>query len=491
MSSETGFDSLLALLDQQRSARLDLGRPEATRECRLTARERVARLLDDDSFTEVGMLAEPAPEGLAGAADGVIVGWGTVHGVPVGVLSYDYTVLAGTQGQISHRKLERLFDRVAREQCPLIMLSEGGGARVQELSPTPGIGTTTFSQLARLPESVPILSAALGRAFAGHANLIGFSDVVISRKDAAIGMSGPPLVEAATGQRLTPEEIGPPSLHAQTGVIDHLVDTDQEAIDLIKECVLLLARPVQRPGMPRSGADADLASLVPVDSRKVYDVRKVVRGFLDDGSDFELRAKFGRSLVTMLGRIEGVVVGVVANQPLVKAGAIDGEASDKGAEFVRLCERLRIPLVLLVDTPGFMVGADVEKTALIKRSAQFLRALARVSVPFYTVILRKAYGLGYYAMGSPPMSPALCVAWPTAEFGGMGLTGAAAIAERDGTRSNVADELRDINSVWRNAELFALDGIIAPNETRDVLARQIRRLGHSATKCPQTDAQQT
>lgn len=471
---QPGFEPLLTLLDQQRTKRLDHGRPSAFREGRLTARQRVARLLDDGSFTEIGMLAEPAPSELSGAADGVVVGWGTVGRIPVGVLSYDYTVLAGTQGQISHRKLERLFDRVATERCPLIMLSEGGGARVQELSPTPGFGTTTFSQLARLPESVPILSAALGRAFAGHANLIGFSDVVISRKDAAIGMSGPPLVEAATGQRLSPEEIGPPMLHAQTGVVDHLVDTDEEAIDLIKQYVLLLARPVAAARAAPDGPD--LAAVVPADSRKVYDVRTVARGFLDEATALELRARFGRSIVTMLGRIDGRLVGVLANQPLVKAGAIDGDASDKGAEFVRLCDRLQIPLVLLVDTPGFMVGADVEKTALVKRSAQFLRALARVEVPFYTVILRKAYGLGYYAMGSPPMSPALCVAWPTAEFGGMGLTGAAAIAERDGDRSGVADQLRSTNSVWRNAELFALDGIIAPSETRAVLAAQIGRL---------------
>lgn len=484
------FSPLTALLDQQRSRRLDEGRPGAHRDGHLTARQRIAHLLDDGSFTEVGMFAEPAPEGLAGAADGVVVGWGTIEEIPVGVLSYDYTVLAGTQGQISHRKLERLFGRVAREECPLIMMSEGGGARVQELTPTSGIGTTTFAQLARLPESVPIISAALGRAFAGHANLIGFSDVVVSRKDAAIGMSGPPLVEAATGQRLRPEEIGPPLLHAQTGVVDHLVDTDEEAIEMIKQCVLLLARPTITATTNRDcdEPETDLSAIVPVDSRKVYDVRAVIRGILDRGSALELQPKFGRSLVTMLGRIDGVAVAVLANQPLVKAGAIDGDASDKGAQFVRLCERLRIPIVLLVDTPGFMVGADVEKTALVKRSAVFLRTLARVDVPLYTVILRKAYGLGYYAMGSPPMSPALCVAWPTAEFGGMGLTGAAAIAERDGTRSNVADELRDINSVWRNAELFAIDAIIAPNETRSVLAAQIGRVRYARTRCPHDDA---
>jgi len=475
------MDRLIGRLHHERDARLDDGRPEAVAKQHargaLTARERVALLCDPTSFVELGMMAAPATPGLDGAADGVVVGFGKVDGLPVAVASYDYTVLAGSQGQIGHRKLERLFTRVAQERCPLVILSEGAGARVHDLNPTPGQGTTTFVQLARLAAVVPIIGAALGHAYAGHANLLGLCDVIIGRIDATMGMSGPPLVEAALGTRPRPEELGPMKVHQESGVADVVVQTDQDAVQAIKTWLSFLA-PSDKGFEPPPVRD--LRGAVPANGRRAYDVRRVVELLTDDGSFRELRAKFAPNVLTGVGRIGDRQVAIIANQPRSKAGALDSNASDKAARFTQLADAWRLPILFLVDTPGYMVGPAAERTGLIRHSSRMLVELANAQSPVITVVLRKAFGLGYYAMGSAPFSPRALMAWPTAQFGGMSLKGAASIIEADSgspeaAAGDIEQELTHSHSVWRNAEMFALDDVIDPADTATLVWRNLER----------------
>jgi len=475
------MDRLLGRLSAEQGMRLDDGRPGAiaARHDRgaLTARERVALLCDPASFVELGMLAVPATPELDGAADGVVTGFGTVDGLPVAVASYDYTVLAGSQGQIGHRKLERLFTRAMQERCPLVILSEGAGARVHDLNPTPGQGTTTFVQLARLAAAVPIIGAALGHAYAGHANLLGLCDVIVGRIDATMGMSGPPLVEAALGTRLRPQELGPIKVHEESGVVDLVVRTDQEAIQAIKSWLSLLAPSDKGFEPPRVH---ELRTAVPVNGRRAYDVRAVIEMITDNDSFHELRAKFAANVVTGVGRIGDRPVAIIANQPKSKAGALDSDASDKAARFTQLADAWRLPVLFLVDTPGYMVGPAAERTGLIRHSSRMLVELANAQSPVVTVVLRKAFGLGYYAMGSAPFSPRALMAWPTAQFGGMSLKGAASIIEADSGSADAAagdieQALTESHSVWRNAELFALDDVIDPADTATLVWRNLDR----------------
>lgn len=474
---------------QARAAAADAGRGEAVHRHHapgsLTARERIAHLLDVDTFVEYGMLAQPADNKLSGPADGVITGIGRMQERPVVVVSYDYTVLAGSQGHISHLKVDRLFEIALEHDWPVVIFSEGGGARAQELGVGYGRSTTTFVTLAALSGRVPVVGAVLGPAFAGHANLAGLCDFTVATSGAAMGMSGPPLVEAAMGVRLTPEEIGPVDMHAAAGAVDYVAENDSSAIDsLVRYLSYFGGRAL--PGSPGASAE-QVRDVVPLDRRRAYDVCKVVAAITDADSTFELRRAFARNVVTALARIDGWPVGVIANQPMSMAGAIDTAGSDKIARFIHLCDAFGVPLLYLVDTPGFMVGPAVEKTALVRHSARTIHALAHAQVPVLTVVLRKAYGLGYYAMGSPAFQPAAVLAWPTAEFGGMGLEGAANILSRDddpdGVRSRAehVQRLRDQHSPIAVAAKFALDDVIDPADTHGLLSRLLAVLGPDLT----------
>jgi acetyl-CoA carboxylase carboxyltransferase component len=298
-------------------------------------------------------------------------------------------------------------------------------------------------------------------------------------------MAGPPLVEAALGKRLTPEEIGPVAVHVDSGVVDLLVDDEQAAIDATRRYLGFFR------GRRRAGPSPDVARLrdvVPDNPRRAYDVRKVIALVADEGSALELRPSFGRAAVTSLALIGGHPVGFVANQPMFQAGAIDSPASDKIARFVQICDAHDLPVVCLADTPGLMVGPEVEKTALVRHSARILAALANATVPILTVVLRKAYGLGYYVMGSRPLGPVLLVAWPTAEFGGMGLEGATNIIHkaaldaapdaetRARLHSGFTADLRRINTALETAGRFEVDDVIDPAETRAMLLGTLDRL---------------
>jgi acetyl-CoA carboxylase carboxyltransferase component len=335
--------------------------------------------------------------------------------------------------------------------------------------------------MARLSGLVPTVGVVSGRCFAGNANLAGLCDTLIATPKAALGMGGPPLVEAALGLTLTPEELGPAEMHEACGAIDVLVADEQEAIDCVRRYLEYFRGPDGEPG---SDPDTSvLRTVVPENPRRAYDVRKVIEGIADQDSVLELRPKFARSVVTALAKVQGTPVGVLANQPMFLAGAIDSPASDKLARFIQLCDAHDIPMLYLCDTPGLMVGPEVEATALVRHSSRILNAAINATTPFMTVILRKAYGLGQYMMGALPLRPVLLVGWPTAEFGAMGFEGAVKITHkkeleaitdnkaRQMRERELADELRAHNTALGLAGRYELDDVIDPADTRETVIR--------------------
>ena len=454
---------------------------------RWTARQRIAALFDPETFVEYGQLAQPQIRSLGDApADGLVMGVGLVDGVSVCAFSYDYTVMGGSQSPTNHRKVDRMMEVAERNRWPVLFWSEGAGARATELFYDSGT-VTTFIQLARLSGLVPIVTILSGPSFAGQANIAGTSDVVIATKDSTLGLSGPPLVRSATGEDLTPEELGPVSMHERAGTIELVVDDETAALQTARRYLSYYTDVATPP--PQVAVDqAPLRTMVPENPRRAYDVRKIVEILADEGSVLELRPRFGRCLSTSLCRIEGRPIGVLANNPMFGAGAIDAEGSAKFSRHVELCNAYDLPLLFLCDTPGFMIGTAAEKTALVRHSARTLVALSAADVPILTVILRKAYGLGYYAMGSDALDPDLYVGWPTAEFGGMGLEGAVNIVFRDEleaapddtTRREIQDrrvaEWKERNTGLEFARSFLLDDIVDPAETRDLIARLLATL---------------
>lgn len=474
---------------QARAARLDAQRPEAVARQhgrgRLTVREAIAALADADSFVEYGGLARPAVAGMVGPADGLVMGTAEVDGRPVDLVLYDYTVHGGTQSAINHQKISRMFEHAQRHRLAVILWLEGGGARTHDMTLPARGATPTFVLFARLSGWVPTIGIVPNRAFAGHANLAGMCDVLIAVRDAAIGLGGPPLVEAALGVKLTPEEIGPVAMHVASGVVDLLADNDSEAAALARRYLGYFGPAVAPGEAPDASA---LRNLVPDNPRRAYDVRKVIAHLADVDSVLELKPLYGRAIVTALVRLGGRSVGVVANQPLHGAGAIDSAASVKAARFVQLCDAYDIPLLLLCDTPGLMVGPEAEKTGLVRHSGRMLSAIANATVPIMTVVLRKAYGLGYYIMGSQPLDPAVLLAWPTAEYGGMGLEGAITIlhkheleaipdpAERAARHASLVAQLKADNAALPAAAKLVYDDVIDPADTRRILLRTLRTL---------------
>lgn len=466
----------------RRLSRLDEGRPAAVekqrRRQRMTARERVDQLLDDDSFLEYGVFAEAANPELDAPADGVVTGMGAMSGSPVAVVAADYTVYGGSQGVVGHHKVDRVLELAIKNYLPLIVLAEGGGARAQEVGGRHDIGAriTTFRHMAELSGKVPTVAVVAGPCFAGSANMAAFCDCIIATRDAALGVAGPPLVRAATGATMTPEEIGPATMHSGIGNIDVLCDDDAEAIELAQEYLDFFIRPDAEPQAPELDPQA-VGSLLPDNPRRAYDMWSILRSTFDEDSFFELRAGFASSVITTLARLDGMAVGVIASQPKVRAGALDAMSSDKIARFIQLCGAYGIPIVFLVDTPGNMVGPDAEATGLLRHSVRPSLALANTGVPFFTVIVRKCFGLAAFVMGSRLAGPELHLCWPTAEFGVMGMEGAANILDKgdsEARREATLAELRAGNAPLTFAADFRTDDVIDPATTRETLIRGMR-----------------
>ncbi|MEO3997312.1 carboxyl transferase domain-containing protein [Mesorhizobium sp. CAU 1732] len=487
---------LAAILDARANLQ-DAARPgAAARQAgrgRWTVRQALDAIADDGSFVEYGGLVRPVFADMDGPADGLVMGTARVDGRSVNLVLYDYTVYGGSQSYMNHIKISRMFTHAKKLGLPVICWLDGGGARPQDGAPGRRLAPETFVLFAQLSGQVPTVGIVPSRAFAGHANLAGMCDCLIGIRDGAIGLGGPPLVEAAMGVKLKPEEIGPLDAHVAAGVVDIVVEDEAEAIAAAKRYLGYFGARSTEVIEPNVEV---LREVVPENRRRAYDVRRAMEGICDVGSILELRRDFARSIVTAFARIDGRSVGVVANQPMHLAGSIDAQAADKAARFTQICDAFGIPVLLLCDTPGLMVGPDSEKTGIVRRSARLLTALANARVPIMTVVLRKAYGLGFYIMGSQALSPAVLLAWPGAEYGGMGLEGAVQIAygreleamenedERAARRAELLAQMQHAGSSLETAARFLYDDVIDPATTRDVLKNTLETFPESSSLPP-------
>ncbi|MDM0010709.1 carboxyl transferase domain-containing protein [Variovorax sp. J22G73] len=495
-------------LDINRKAAVDKRHAQGGR----TARENIADLCDTASnpgnFIEYGALAIAAQtrrrtlEDLIAntPADGMVTGLGSINAKQFGpevsrcaVLAYDYTVLAGTQGMRNHHKTDRLLAVAHQLKLPVVLFAEGGGGRPgdTDMPIVAGLNNHTFSQFAALSGKVPVVGIVHGRCFAGNAALLGCADVIIATKGSNIGMSGPAMIEGGGLGTFAPEQIGPSSVQSRNGVIDILVEDEAAAVAAARQYLSYFqgATTDWQCADPRT-----LRHVVPENRLRVYDVRAAMRGVADTGSLLELRAGFGAGIVTALARIEGRPVGLMANNPHHLGGAIDVEAADKSARFMQLCNAHGLPLVSLCDTPGFMVGPEVEAQAQVRHVCRMFMVASHLRVPFFAVVLRKGYGLGAQAMTAGGFdAPVFTVAWPTGEFGAMGLEGAVRLgfrkelaavaegAERDALFKQLVAQQYANGEAIHMAQTLEIDAVIDPADTRTWLVRGLE----SATRARQ------
>jgi acetyl/propionyl-CoA carboxylase alpha subunit/acetyl-CoA carboxylase carboxyltransferase component len=478
---------------------LDEGRPDAVARRhdsgRRTARENLAQLCDPGTFTEYGALAIAAqrrrrtvPDLIARTpADGLVTGTGVIGGLRCAVLSYDYTVLAGTQGVQNHRKTDRLLELAHRQRLPVVMFAEGGGGRPGDTDQPgfTGLDVSTFRLAAELVGQVPTVAVVSGYCFAGNAALAGVCDVLIATEEASLGMGGPAMISGGGLGDVEPGAVGPMSVQVPNGVVDLLVADDAAAVAAARQYLAYLGGPDAEPAAGWECADQRrLRHLIPENRVRSYPIRPVLDTLFDTGSVLELRARYGVGIVTAFARIEGHPVAVIANDPTHLGGAIDAEAADKVTRFLGICDAYRLPVVSLCDTPGFMVGPDAETTATVRRFGAMFVAGAQLRSPLCAVVLRKGYGLGAMAMaGGSFRAPLLMAAWPTGEFGGMGLEGSVQLgyrAELNAIDDPKARHTRYTELVERayqhgkalsTAAAFEIDDVIDPAETRTVLSR--------------------
>lgn len=466
-----------------------------------TVRENIAELCDEGSFAEYGSLVIAARRQRntiqelidTTPADGLVTGVGRVNGhlfpdrdARCVVMSYDYTVLAGTQGKKNHQKKDRMFRLAERARLPIVFFAEGGGGRPGDTDQVfaGNLHTPAFHLFGRLSGLVPLVGITSGRCFAGNAVILGCCDVVIATANSNIGMGGPAMIEGGGLGVFRPEEIGPMSVQTKSGVVDIAVADEAEAVRVARQYLSYFQ------GAITDWSCADqrlLRGAVPENRLRVYDVRAVLTTLADTGSVLELRRDFGAGMITALIRVEGRPLGVVANNPMHLGGAIDSDGADKAARFMQLCDGYEIPLLFLCDTPGNMVGPEAEKTALVRHCCRLYVIGANLTVPFFTVVLRKAYGLGAQAMaGGGFHAPFFAVSWPTGEFGGMGLEGAvklgyrnelAAIAdpaERKRKYEEMVVAMYEKGKALNTAALFEIDDVIDPADTRRIIMAGLR-----------------
>jgi acetyl-CoA carboxylase carboxyltransferase component len=461
---------------------------------KLTARERLGLLIDEGTFVELGIHGRPhfsqrAMEGRAVPADGVITGYGKVDGRLVAVAAYDFTVMAGSMGMTGELKVSRLRELALSKRIPMIWLLDSAGARIQEAVGSLFAGSgSLFREEVVMSGVIPQVAALMGPCAAGTAYIPGLADFVPMVKGrGSMALAGPHLVRAAIGEDVTQEELGGSRIHTRkSGVGDLEVADDPECIEQVRQYLSYFPSsngeppPVKPTDDPIERGDEELLDVLPDSNRKPYDMYEVIQRIVDDGAYFDIKPQFAKTIITCLARFGGRPAGIVANQPKQLGGILDNDSSDKAARFINLCNAFGIPLVYLMDVPGFMVGTKVEAEGIIRHGAKFLYATANATVPKITVVLRKAYGAGYYVMCGRAYEPDLIVAWPSAEISVMGAEGAVEIIFRKqvqeaedpaAKRAELIADFRQIIDVYVAAGNDMIDDVIDPRETRATICR--------------------
>jgi acetyl-CoA carboxylase carboxyltransferase component len=462
---------------------------------KLTARERIALLVDDGTFVELGVHGKPhfsqrAMDGVDAPADGVITGYGKVDGRLTAVCAYDFTVMAGSMGMTGEIKTTRLRELALTKRMPFVWLLDSAGARVQEAAGALFAGSGhLFREEVVMSGVIPQVAALMGPCAAGTAYIPGLADFVPMVKGrGSMALAGPHLVRAAIGEDVTQEELGSCVHCRKSGVGDLGVASDEDCIDAIKQYLSYMPQnceesaPIRPLGDPIERREEDLLDVLPESNRKPYDMYEVIRRIVDDGEYLDIKGQWARTIITCFARFGGRPVGIVANQPKQLGGILDNDSADKAARFVNLCNAFAIPLVFIQDVPGFMVGTKVEAEGIIRHGAKMLYAVANATVPKITVITRKAYGAGYYVMNGRAYEPDLIVAWPSAEISVMGAEGVVEIAFRkqvqeaedpDAKKAELIEGFRKIFDVYVAAGNDVIDDVIDPRETRETICRAL------------------
>jgi acetyl-CoA carboxylase carboxyltransferase component len=494
----------LAEVIKRHSYGLDKNRPDVVakraRKNQRTARANVEDLFDTGSFSEYGALTVAAQRGRRSLddlisktpGDGLIAGIGTINGNLFSptksrcmVLAYDYSVLAGTQGFFNHKKKDRMLALAHEQRIPLVLLAEGGGGRPGDVDAAgisvAGLDLKTFSLFGGLSGKVPVVGVVSGMCFAGNAALLGCCDVIIAAKNSNIGMGGPVMIEGGGLGVFKPEEIGPMDVQTQNGVVDIEVADDVEMIAVTKKYLSYFQGDIPKW---EAGDQLRLRKLIPESRRRAYDVRVVIKALADTDSFLELRPKFGQCMVTGFIRIEGRPLGVIANNCMHMAGAIEAEGADKAARLMQICQAHKIPIISLCDTPGFMVGPEIEKRAQVRHVCRMFVIGSHLTVPYFTIVLRRGYGLGAMAMARGGFHDSFFIAsWPSGEFGGMGLEGAVKAgfrkeleavkdpAEREALYEKLVAQLYEMGKAVNMAQHLEIDAVIDPADTRKWIIR--------------------
>jgi acetyl-CoA carboxylase carboxyltransferase component len=499
--AETGMKRLVEDLHSRRErAKLGGGEEKIAvqhERGKLTARERLDLLVDPGTFVELGIHGGPhfsqqAMQGRDAPADGVITGWGDVDGRPCAVAAYDFTVMAGSMGMTGELKVTRLRELALQKRIPLIWLLDSAGARIQEASGSLFAGSGhLFREEVTMSGVVPLVAAMMGPCAAGTAYIPGLSDFVpMVVGQGAMALAGPHLTKAVTGEEISMEDLGGAKVHCRKSGVGALGPPhDRECIEVVKRYLSFFPSNCEQPPPHREASDPvdrmseRLLDIVPESSRQPYDMYDLIGEIVDDGEILDIKPKFARTIITCLARFGGMPVGIVANQPKQLGGILENDSADKAARFVNLCDAFNIPLVFLQDVPGFMVGSKVEHAGIIRHGAKMLYAISRATVPKITVVVRKAYGAGYYVMNGKAYEPDLIAAWPTAEISVMGPEGAVNIIGRsaieaaedpEAKRAEMVAEVKKIIDPYIAARNALIDDVIDPRETRPTIIRGLR-----------------
>jgi acetyl-CoA carboxylase carboxyltransferase component len=464
---------------------------------KLTARERLDLLCDEGSFNELGIHGGPhfsqrSMEDKEAPADGVITGWGEIDGRTCAIAAYDFTVMAGSMGMTGELKVARLRELALQKRMPMVWLLDSAGARIQEAAGSIFAGSGhLFREEVTMSGVIPLVAAMMGPCAAGTAYIPGLSDFVpMVVGQGAMALAGPHLTKAVTGEDISMEELGGAKVHCRkSGVGDLEVKDDHECIDVVKRYLSFFpsnceeAPPVRESKDPEDRMSERLLDVVPESSRQPYDMYELIGEIVDDSEILDIKPKFAKTIITCLARFGGQPTGIVANQPKQLGGILENDSADKAARFINLCDAFGIPLLFLQDVPGFMVGSKVEHAGIIRHGAKMLYAVSRATVPKVTVVVRKAYGAGYYVMCGKAYEPDLIVAWPTAEISVMGPEGAVNIIGRsaieasddpEATRQQMLENVKKSIDPYVAAKNDLIDDIIDPRETRPTIIRGLR-----------------